>query len=223
MDTTKFAPENLGNLTDADITAMQNFTDEELGELAKAYPNKATGNNYLLLFDTTIADNRQTFPQSSYAILFSLRKKHGQKNLRIHVPTVKAHKQPAQPVTAPPQDLTPEQVLKAKEAAKKLAGGKTLTPVTGGKEDDANKGKETDNGGNENKGKEDESGNNDGNKTIVNEPIKTKDQPDVKKAVDLVKLAETVESLRALVEGDERPQILTAVAAQMKKLNTPQQ
>lgn len=68
----KFHPANAANATDEDIQEMRGLTIEQVEELAITYPNTASGNNYLILYDNTKKPNEQQYPISSWPNLLSL-------------------------------------------------------------------------------------------------------------------------------------------------------
>jgi hypothetical protein len=66
---------NPGNkLTDEEQSAMVNLNDEQIAELAKAYPNQPTGNAYIEYWMKNEKDIEQRFPLGTWANLNSLRK-----------------------------------------------------------------------------------------------------------------------------------------------------
>lgn len=67
-----FNPANAANLKDADLKALPSLTKEDVAELAKAYPNTATNNNYLLLFDKKLPEDKQLYQLSSWQNLRDL-------------------------------------------------------------------------------------------------------------------------------------------------------
>lgn len=67
-----YNPANAKNLSAEQIHYMRTFTLEEIAILAKAYPNQARSNNYLVLFNKNVADNKQSYQLSTYSNLKSL-------------------------------------------------------------------------------------------------------------------------------------------------------
>jgi hypothetical protein len=66
---------NPGNkLNDEEQSAMVNLTNEQIADLAKAYPNQPTGNAYLEYWMKNEKDIEQRFPLGTWANLNSLRK-----------------------------------------------------------------------------------------------------------------------------------------------------
>lgn len=73
MDIIKtFNPEN--QLTQEQLEAMRNLTDEQIAELAKAYPNQPRGNAYLVYYITGEKPHEQRYPLGTWANLLNLRK-----------------------------------------------------------------------------------------------------------------------------------------------------
>ena len=64
-----YNPSNATNLSDEDKQKFQSLSKEDVAELAKAYPNTAQNNNYLLLFDKRLPADKQIFQLSSWANL----------------------------------------------------------------------------------------------------------------------------------------------------------
>ncbi len=60
-------------ITADEIEAMKNLTDDEIAQLAKAYPNTPTGNAYLVYFNTSETQTNQRFPLGTWANLHNLR------------------------------------------------------------------------------------------------------------------------------------------------------
>ncbi len=76
----KFNPATAGGLTEGDLAVLRGLTTEQIGELAKAYPNNALSRPYLLLHDSAIPDNKQLYPLSTWQNLYNLHKFHSKKN-----------------------------------------------------------------------------------------------------------------------------------------------
>lgn len=104
----KYNPANAKNLTQEDLAAMKNFTKDEVKELAEAYPNSNIMKPYLVLRDTSKADNKQIWPLSTWKNFFELLKV-GQKTWVVE--TFRSLHQPKRSglKTAPVQDLTKDQ------------------------------------------------------------------------------------------------------------------
>lgn len=73
-----FDPANAQVLPETALLLMPGLSDEVIKSLAHAYPNKPTGNNYLILQDTT-PGVKQLHPRSTWANLHAL-KNMGMKN-----------------------------------------------------------------------------------------------------------------------------------------------
>lgn len=67
-----YNPANAANLTEQEISAMQNLTKEEIAALAEAYPNSPQSNNYLLLIDKRLPADKQLYQMSSWKNLKDL-------------------------------------------------------------------------------------------------------------------------------------------------------
>lgn len=76
----KFNPAAAGQLTEGDIAVLRGLSTDQIGVLAKAYPNSATQRPYLLLHDSSLADNKQLYPLSTWQNLYNLHKFHSRKN-----------------------------------------------------------------------------------------------------------------------------------------------
>lgn len=78
----KYNPANAAALNDADLEYMRKLTDDQISVLAKAYPNTAQRQPYLLLWDTKVTDpKRQLYAPSTWQNLNNVRKYSGLKNL----------------------------------------------------------------------------------------------------------------------------------------------
>lgn len=77
----KYNPANAYNVTEADIVAMRELTNEQLDVLAKAYPNKPGQRPYLVLNDANLAANKQLRNLSTWQNLRNVRKFAARKNL----------------------------------------------------------------------------------------------------------------------------------------------
>lgn len=124
MNTKTYNPQTSASLKKADLDAMRNLTSEEISELAKAYPNKASQNAYLVLADKTKEDKDQIYPLSTWQNLHDLHK-IGQTNF-VAAGFKDAFERPVGDVpTAPAQDLTGEDLTKA-EGTKTAAAQKVV-------------------------------------------------------------------------------------------------
>lgn len=99
----RFAPKNARYLTDDEISIIQNIDDEELKQLANAYPNGVMGVNYLVYHNAT-EKRLQRLPQGTYQNLYNLRTKLGQKQWTISNFVVNSNPQP-EPPKAPIQKI----------------------------------------------------------------------------------------------------------------------
>ena len=70
---TTYNPANT-NLTPQELSAMKDLTDEQIAELAKAYPNQPTGNAYLEYWLKNEKETEQRYPLGTWANLNNLRK-----------------------------------------------------------------------------------------------------------------------------------------------------
>lgn len=77
----KFNPANGANLSAEDLAIMKSLTDEQIGILAKAYPNTPGRRSYIRLYDTAIKPEKQIFQLSTWQNLNNLRKFSNKKNL----------------------------------------------------------------------------------------------------------------------------------------------
>lgn len=77
----KFNPANAANLTAQDLETLRGLTDQQIDELAKAYPNQPTRRAYLRLYDTSKPENKQLFNLSTWQNLRNVRKFSNMKNL----------------------------------------------------------------------------------------------------------------------------------------------
>lgn len=69
-----YNPQNARALSSKEIEAMQHFSNEQIEELAKAYPNQPRGNNYLVLINTQLPANEQVYQLSTWQNLAALRR-----------------------------------------------------------------------------------------------------------------------------------------------------
>ena len=72
-----YSPNNVSNLTEQDIAAMQTLTDEQIRQLSERYPNHGVMAAYLILKDTSAKS--QIYPASTWQNLYNLRVKNGMK------------------------------------------------------------------------------------------------------------------------------------------------
>lgn len=131
-----YNPRNAAELTQEELDAMKGFTKEQLQELARKYPNTGTGKPYLLLYNTKLPVEKQTYAPSTYQNLLGLWKQ-GLKNFVIFTFASRRQKgQFAKATVAPVQDLTNDEArAELKSAGVKaptqtaLAAKKTVTSV----------------------------------------------------------------------------------------------
>lgn len=71
---TKFNPANAGTLSEEDLTNFRALTTEQIGVLAKAYPNSPSRRPYLVLFDHNVKPDKQLYSLSTYQNLYNVRK-----------------------------------------------------------------------------------------------------------------------------------------------------
>jgi hypothetical protein len=71
-----FNPDNAATMPEAFLQFMPHLTGEQIRALAEAYPNKPTGNSYLVLMDSSKKEN-QLYPRSTWQNLFNLRRVGG--------------------------------------------------------------------------------------------------------------------------------------------------
>lgn len=114
-----YNPNNATNLTEQEIAAMQELTDDQIRELAERYPNHSIANTYLLLKD--MSAKTQIYPASTWQNLYNLRVKNGMKK---YIPfTFKSifikRATPVIPIQEKVQDLTQNEIDKA-EGIKKI-------------------------------------------------------------------------------------------------------
>lgn len=96
----KFNPAAAGKLTNDDLAILRGLTVDQIGVLAKAYPNEATNKPYLLLHDSGVKDDKQLYPLSTWQNLYNLYKYHGKKNFTAYTFKalfVKSNKTPSLP------------------------------------------------------------------------------------------------------------------------------
>jgi hypothetical protein len=75
-----YNPANAAALTPEQVEGLQKLTNEEIKELAKAYPNMTMQKAFLLIIDGSKPANRQIPTLSTYENLYNLRVKNGLKN-----------------------------------------------------------------------------------------------------------------------------------------------
>lgn len=73
-----YNPSNAAALTPEQIEGLQKLTTDEIGQLAKAYPN-GTGGAYLLIIDGSKPAGKQLPTLSTFQNLYNLRTKNGMK------------------------------------------------------------------------------------------------------------------------------------------------
>lgn len=105
-----FNPSNAEQLTVEQLQHLQSLSNEELGILAKAYPNTATDNNYLLLHDSKQPDNRQLFPRSTWENLYKLRTNNKMSNLTAYS-FAAVHNKNTRPANSVTRDITQKEKL----------------------------------------------------------------------------------------------------------------
>lgn len=69
-----YNPANASKLTEEQVQAMKDLTDEEITALAEAYPNQPTGNAYLRYYDKNEKESLQRYPLGTWKNLANLRK-----------------------------------------------------------------------------------------------------------------------------------------------------
>lgn len=69
-----YNPRNASSLTQEQIDNMGKLTDEQIGQLAKAYPNSDSNFAYLILYDENA--RKQNYARSTWANLYHLRTKN---------------------------------------------------------------------------------------------------------------------------------------------------
>lgn len=114
-----YNPANAKNLTPEQIKDLQSLTDDQLKQLAEAYPNNQSGSNYLILKNVRLADDKQVFQTSTFPNLYNLRTRHNHKHFVAisfasimeykGIKNVKQTKLPSLPV----QDLTAKEISQA--------------------------------------------------------------------------------------------------------------
>jgi hypothetical protein len=77
-----FDSKNAKSITEEQLTRLRAVTDDELKQLADAYPNVASG-PFLLLSNNSSKPQGQLYPLSTFANLLKLRTKSGQKQYSI--------------------------------------------------------------------------------------------------------------------------------------------
>lgn len=73
MDINTYNPGN-SSITADELNAMKDFSDDEIRELAKTYPNSPNGNAYLVYYDNKTDAKSQLYPLGTWANLAALRK-----------------------------------------------------------------------------------------------------------------------------------------------------
>jgi hypothetical protein len=101
-----YNPANAASLTSEQIEGLRTLTTEEIGQLAKAYPNGSIQRAYLLIVDGSKPVAKQLPTLSTFQNLYNLRVKNGFKD---HVAI--AFKGQYKPVTAVPVRAKRQEVL----------------------------------------------------------------------------------------------------------------
>lgn len=136
----KFNPNNWQSLTDDDRKVLRELSTEQIGVLAKAYPDNPQKRSYLVLHDKKLTDNKQLYQMSTFEKLYNLRKYSNMSNFSVfdfleNWKQTHIKQQPqgirrvATQTTRVPVDLTPAQAKEIinKEVGKRAAPVKTTT------------------------------------------------------------------------------------------------
>lgn len=75
-----FNPANAGTLSQEDLAIFRDLSDEQIGILAKAYPNSPSRRPYLILYDKNVKPEKQLFSLSTFQNLYNVRKFSNLKN-----------------------------------------------------------------------------------------------------------------------------------------------
>lgn len=78
----KFNPDNAANLSPSDLEEMRALTDDQLGVLAKAYPNVPNRKPYLVLYDGKLKPEKQIWQPSTWQNIYNVRKFANMKHLK---------------------------------------------------------------------------------------------------------------------------------------------
>lgn len=113
-----YNPDAAKQLAKADVAAMMELTTDQIKELAKAYPNKPTGNAYLILYDKQKKEKDQLYSLSTWGNLANLHKM-GKTNFAAFTFRSLFNQAAAVQKVAAVQDLTPDQVKAAIGGVKK--------------------------------------------------------------------------------------------------------
>lgn len=62
------------SITPDELNAMKDLSDEQIAQLAKAYPNSPNGNAYLVYYNDKEEQKKQLYPLGTWANLYALRK-----------------------------------------------------------------------------------------------------------------------------------------------------
>lgn len=73
MDINTYNPAN-ANITADELNSMKDLTDEQIAQLAAAYPNTPNGNAYLVYYDKKHEEKSQLYPLGTWTNLHALRK-----------------------------------------------------------------------------------------------------------------------------------------------------
>jgi hypothetical protein len=114
-----YNPKNSKSLTQEQLDAMENLTDEQIFQLSKKYPNLPTSNTYLILKDLNA--KHQTGHLSTWQNLYNLRTKNARPNFVAWTfrdlwtggtnNAIRAQQHPvATHPTMPTQDLTEKEI-----------------------------------------------------------------------------------------------------------------
>src|SRR6478735_9235127 len=101
-----YNPANAASLTPEQIEGLKNLTTDEIGQLAKAYPNGSFQRAYLLIVDGSKPVAKQLPTLSTFQNLYNLRVKNGLKDF-----VAIAFKGQYKPVTSVPVRAKRQEVL----------------------------------------------------------------------------------------------------------------
>lgn len=108
-----YNPENARNLTEDQIKAMQEFTLDQVKQLALAYPNQGHTNAYLIMKNKNAKD--QIYPSGTWQNLYNLWTKNGRKEFVAYTFKVLFINRKATTIGIPAkiQDLTDKDIAEA--------------------------------------------------------------------------------------------------------------
>lgn len=108
-----YNPANAG-ITQEETAQMQDLTDEQITQLAKAYPNNPRGNAYLVYWNKSLPLEKQLYPLGTWQNLANLRKL-GRKEILAHgfYKTFFKPKLGTKPIAVRTVDLTKDEASKA--------------------------------------------------------------------------------------------------------------